>query len=183
MATEKAIGINKVDIMKERINSINSRAEVLSLSEFLNIETIENILKETQKIDFCIEAIDSLNPKTKVIKSLLKYNIPFISSMGAGGRISPFMVKEGTLNEVKTCDLAKRLKKKLKKEHINIEEIKVVYSTEKAKKPVARQTWEEGEFQRGRIRGKQGSICFVPAVFGMCMAYIAIRYITEKIDF
>ncbi len=173
IATKEKMGLKKVDVMKERILSINPSAEILTYSDFLDLHTIEKIIKETDKIDFCIEAIDSLGPKVKVIKTLLNHKIPFISSMGAGGRLNPLCVKEGLLSEVVTCNLARRLKRTLKKDGINLNNIQVIYSTEKGAMPEKKEAWEENEFQRGRIRGRQGSICFVPAVFGMTMSYIA----------
>jgi len=173
IATKEKIGLNKVDVMKERILSINPLSEILTYSDFLDVNSIEEIIRGTDKIDFCIEAIDSLGPKVKVIKTLLNHKIPFISSMGAGGRINPLCVKEGILSDVLTCNLARRLKRILKKDRINLSTIPVVYSTEKGTMPEKKEAWEENEFQRGRIRGRQGSSCFVPAVFGMTMAYIA----------
>ncbi len=173
IATKEKIGLNKVEVMKERILSINPSGEILTCSDFLDLNSIEEIINGTDKIDFCIEAIDSLGPKVKVIKSLLNHKIPFISSMGAGGRINPLCVKEGLLSEVTTCNLARRLKRILKKDGINLNNIQAVYSTEKSTMPEKKLSWEENEFQRGRIRGRQGSSCFVPAVFGMTMGYIA----------
>jgi tRNA A37 threonylcarbamoyladenosine dehydratase len=173
IATKEKIGLNKVDVMKERIESINPSSEILTGSDFLDVNSIEEIINGTDKIDFCIEAIDSLGPKMKVIKTLLNHKIPFISSMGAGGRVNPFCVKEGILSDVVTCNLARRLKRILRKDGINLNNIHVVYSTEKGTMPEKREKWEEDEFQRGRVRGRQGSSCFVPAVFGMTMAYIA----------
>ncbi len=173
IGTNENIGLNKVDVMKDRILSINPSAEILTYSDFLDVHSIKEIMRETDRIDFCIESIDSLGPKVKVIKTLLNHKIPFISSMGAGGRLNPLCVKEGILSEVVTCNLAKRLKRILKKDGINLNNIHVVYSTEKGTMPEKRKAWEENEFQRGRIRGRQGSSCFVPAVFGMTMSYIA----------
>ena len=42
-----------------------------------------------------------------------------------------------------------------------------------------KKSWEKEDYKRGRLRGKQGSFCFVPAVFGIFMAYLAIEHITK----
>ena len=168
--------------MEERIKEINPSAEIRIFNDFLSQDSIEKILdsKEVKKTDFFVEAIDSLSPKVKVIKILLEKKLPFISSMGAGGRINPLAVRTGTLEEVKNCGLARRIRKLLRREKVDIKPVKVVYSTEKGKKPQERTEWEEEDYKRGRIRGKQGSISFVPAVFGMAMAYTAFLHITEN---
>jgi len=181
-AMRKTAGMDKSEAMKERIKEINPGAKVMICNDFLHADSIEKLMEniEAWKVDFFIEAIDSLGPKVKLIKKLVERKLPFISSMGAGGRTDPFMVKPGNLDEVKNCNLAKRIKKLLKKEKIDLSSIKVVYSTETGQKPEKREEWEEGDYRRGRVRGKMGSICFVPAVFGMYMAYLAFKHITEN---
>jgi tRNA A37 threonylcarbamoyladenosine dehydratase len=178
-ATEENIGIDKATVMEKRIKSINPEAGVKSFINFLHKDTLNELLN-MEKIDFCIEAIDSYRPKISVIKILLEREIPFISSMGAGGRKNPALVKTGTLSEVKTCNLAKRIKKELRKGNLPLDKIPVVYSMEESAEPLQRNLWEEGEFQRGRVRSKLGSICFVPAVFGMLMAHRAVEYLSKS---
>lgn len=178
-ATEDNLGIYKATVMEKRIKSINPEAGIKSFINFLHKDTLTELLK-TEKIDFCIEAIDSYRPKISVIKMLYEMKVPFISSMGAGGRKNPEKVKTGNLSEVTTCNLAKRIKKELRKESLPLDEIPVVYSTEESAEPLQREQWEEGEFQRGRVRSKLGSICFVPAVFGMFMAHRAVEYLAGE---
>lgn len=177
-AMEENLGLYKATVMEKRIKSINPEAEIKSFIDFLHKDTLTELLN-MEKIDFCIEAIDSYRPKISVIKILHEMKIPFISSMGAGGRKNPCLVKTGTLSEVATCNLAKRIKKELRKGKITLEEIQVVYSMEESAPPLQRQKWEEGDFQRGRVRSKLGSTCFVPAVFGMFMAHRAVEYLSK----
>jgi tRNA A37 threonylcarbamoyladenosine dehydratase len=178
IALRENLGKPKVEVMAERIKSINPGAKIFTIFNFIDEKSLNALLHHN--IDFCLEAIDSFTLKIKAIKALLKYKIPFISSMGAGGRINPLATKSGVLSEVTTCALAARLKKALKKDGVDLGAVQVVYSLEPAVKPQPRSEWESGELARGRLRGKQGSACFVPAVFGMAMAYLAVKNLMEE---
>ena len=56
--------------MEERIKSINPLAETINFKEFIDLENMETLIKknDSDKIDFCIEAIDSPRSKSKTYK-------------------------------------------------------------------------------------------------------------------
>ncbi len=177
IADGRDIGRKKVDVMKERILSINPQANVKCYGDFLDGELFDAIINE-ENVDFCIDAIDSLNPKIQVLKRLARTKIKFISSMGAGGRLNPALVKAGRLNQVENCGLATRIRSAIKKSGIFCRKIKVVYSNEQPVRP--EKPLEEST--RGRSRGAQASCMMVPVTFGMYLAYSAVKALCDEQD-
>ena len=61
MATTKTIGQAKVDVLRERLLSINPNAEITALQQVFNEETAESF--HIGNYDYVIDAIDSLKDK------------------------------------------------------------------------------------------------------------------------
>ena len=65
MATTKTIGQAKVDVLRERLLSINPNAEITALQQVFNEETAECF--HIGNYDYVIDAIDSLKDKALLI--------------------------------------------------------------------------------------------------------------------
>ena len=76
--------LNECDVVKERILQINPNAKVKAYSLFYNKENKDIILNE--RVDYVVDAIDTISCKWELIKLCLDYDIKFISSMGMGNR-------------------------------------------------------------------------------------------------
>ncbi|MFN3660132.1 MAG: ThiF family adenylyltransferase, partial [Brevinematales bacterium] len=68
LATQKTIGKSKVVVAQERIHAINPEAEVVALEFFVDHKVVE--ILDKYPADFFIDAIDSLNPKVFLLKTL-----------------------------------------------------------------------------------------------------------------
>src|SRR5690606_18285910 len=77
----------KVDVMARRLLDINPYVKINKIDYFIRQELIPEILN--QKLDYVVDAIDSLSPKVFLIVHTLQREIPLISSMGAGGKMDP----------------------------------------------------------------------------------------------
>ncbi|CAM5196126.1 tRNA A37 threonylcarbamoyladenosine dehydratase OS=Ureibacillus acetophenoni OX=614649 GN=SAMN05877842_102311 PE=4 SV=1 [Ureibacillus acetophenoni] len=75
------IGKSKSAVMKERIADINPECEVIDMHMFYTEETYESFFE--QRIDYVIDASDTIIYKVHLMKECLKRNIKIISSMGA----------------------------------------------------------------------------------------------------
>ena len=71
------VGSNKVDVAKERILKINSKANIKPIQAFLNKDNI-SILDEF-KFDYIVDCCDTIETKILLIKYCLKNNIKIIS--------------------------------------------------------------------------------------------------------
>lgn len=112
-ALNETIGLMKTVILKQRIKSINPEANIIIHENFFTKTTFENILDN--KIDFIIDAIDSMENKCLLISEASKRNIPIITTGGAAGKIDPTQIKIDdlafTTNDVFLQIMRKRLRR------------------------------------------------------------------------
>ncbi len=174
LALRSTIGKPKAALAEERIHDINPSCHVEALEVFAAVETIDRVLDN--KPDLVIDAIDSLNPKSQVLKACYEKGIRVISSMGAATRVEPFSIKAGDLMDTKCCPLAKRLRIKLKKEGVG-RGIHCVYSDELRNLEAVdtAPAVSEDDYDRGRKRTKLGSLPTITGIFGLTVAHRAIE--------
>ncbi len=125
IALKETIGKPKVEVAKSRILSINPEAKVEIYKEFFMPETRE-ILDE--KVNYIVDAVDTITAKIELVSRAQKLNIPIISSMGTGNKLDPTKFEVADIYETSICPLAKVMRKELKSRGIN--KLKVVYSKE-----------------------------------------------------
>jgi len=161
IATHDTIGQNKVDVMKERILSINPNAEVTAYNQKID-EKIS--LEDFSNVDYVVDAVDDLRAKLMIIEWATAKNIPIISAMGTGNKLHPEMLEITDISKTEVCPMAKIIRKELRKKNIN--KLKVIYSKEQPIKKAGQTII--------------GSISFVPSVAGLMIAGEIIR--NETID-
>ena len=162
IATHGTLGQYKVDVMKERILSINPAAEVTVHKCFYLPETRAQF--DFTNYDYVVDAIDTVAGKIALVLQAEESGIPVISSMGAGNKLDPAAFQVADIYQTTVCPLAKVMRKELKKR--GVKKLKVVYSKEQ---PVAVQNDEES-LQSSPRRSIHGSIAFVPSVAGLIIA-------------
>ncbi|MBR6224050.1 MAG: tRNA threonylcarbamoyladenosine dehydratase [Lachnospiraceae bacterium] len=168
IATEDTIGKNKVDVMKERMLSINPDVNVEALTCFFLPENADDF--HFDEYDYVVDAVDTVTAKLEIIMRSKKEGVPVISAMGAGNKLDPGRMKVADIYETSVCPLAKVMRRELKKREVKA--LKVVYSDEPPVKPL-----EESKEETGR-RSLPGSTAFVPAVCGLMMAGEIIKDLT-----
>lgn len=157
------IGKPKVKEAKERILSINPHCNVKTYQTFLEEKTI-NILTEN-KIDYIVDACDSVPAKKLLIKYSLDNNIKLISSMGTANKIDPTKLTVTDIRKTSYDPLAKILRKYVNDLKTN-KKVMVVSSTEM---PVRKDCLS--------------SLVYVPATAGLlCSNYIIRDIINKKED-
>jgi tRNA A37 threonylcarbamoyladenosine dehydratase len=151
------VGKNKVDVMKERILSINPEAEVDVSTEFFmpGSKLVDNSL------DYIVDAIDTVTGKIELVCRANELNIPIISAMGTGNKLDPTKFEVTDIYKTSVCPLAKVMRKELRSR--GIQKLKVVYSKEEPIKP------NDGDYKT------PASISFVPSVAGLIIAGEVIK--------
>lgn len=162
VALNSTIGMKKVDVMKKRILDINPDCNVTSLDLFIDKNNIEQIFQ--YKIDYVIDAIDTITTKKLVIKECLNRKIKFISSMGTGNRFDPSKLEIIDIRKTSYDPIAKIIRKMVKDERIK-DKIKVVCSREI---PIKISDYTPG------------SNSFVPSTAGLLCASYVINDIIKK---
>lgn len=182
-ALQTTIGLQKIDVAKERIAQINPCIQVYTQSLFCDKETADPLF-ETH-YDYVIDAIDSVNPKVALIAAAMKHNVPLISSMGTAGRMDPTQLQCTDITEVRGCTLSRHVRKKLHKQGIRTG-FQAVWSTEPFQQtlqnsdPEMKDFQEQEFFQKGRPRAPLPTLIFVPASAGLLLASRVVQHFLEE---
>lgn len=186
-ATCDTVGEAKVELMKKRVLSINPEAEVITFRELYTAETADRMLLD--EYDYVVDAIDMVTSKIDLIKRCKERNIPIISAMGAANKMDPTQLEVTDIYKTSVCPLAKVMRHELKK--LGIKKLKVVYSKEKAIKPIEVIAPSDSNAPKipepGSTKVKRqtpGSVAFVPSVSGLIIASEVVKdiigYIPQK---
>ena len=175
MATTKTVGQVKVEVLKERLLTINPSAEITALQKIFTEESASDF--HLEDYDYIIDAIDSLKDKAALI--LLATSFPstgegrrgpkLFSSMGAALKLDPTRIQITEFWKVKGDPLARALRNRFKKEKLFPKrKFLCVYSDEllENKRPI-------DPDDRGN-----GSIVHITAIFGFMLAGLVIEDIS-----
>jgi tRNA A37 threonylcarbamoyladenosine dehydratase len=160
-------GESKANIMAERLCQINPEIQLNTIKEFISPEMVEQILLANP--DYIVDAIDSITPKLTFIKIAYDKKIPFVSSMGAGGKMDPTQLKVADISKTYNCPFAQQVRKMLKKDKI-YRGIKTVFSPEENNKESLMLT--DGSNYK---KSAYGTMSYLPATFGAVIASVVIR--------
>lgn len=153
----------KVDVCEKRIKDINPNIEVIKINEYITLENIDLLFQ--YKIDYLIDACDTINTKKELIRKCIEKNIKFISCMGTGKKLDPTKLKIVDVRKTSYDPIAKIIRNMVKKERIK-GKVMVVCSD------------EEVINKDSKIIG---SMIFVPATAGILCANYVIKDIIGEV--
>ena len=158
----------KSEVLGERLLDINPALDLTIISEYLKDERMFQVL-DGSDYSYVLDCIDTLSPKTYLIKGCYDRQIPFVSSMGAGGKVDPTLVQVTDISKTYNDHLAKYVRKRLHRMGI-YRKVKVVFSSEIADQSRVIPTPDDT-----KKKSIIGTISYMPAVFGCTCASVAIR--------
>ncbi len=159
-ALSSTIGMKKTMVAKRRIEDIDLDIKVDIFDEMLGKDNLDEFLQMSP--DWIADAIDDVSAKVMLLASCRETGQKIISSMGFANKIHPEMIEIAYLSDTSVCPLARTMRQKLRALGVATD-IPVVYSKEEAiPSPIL------------------GSVSFVPASAGLCLAGYIVRQITEK---
>ena len=150
----------KVEVMKERMLSINPECDIIIHKLFLDATNISLIDKYHP--DYIIDACDSVPTKKLLIDYSLTHDTKLISSMGTANKLDPTKLSVIDIRKTSYDPLAKILRKYVLDKHTN-KKVMVVSSTEM---PVRKDCLS--------------SLVYVPATSGLLCSNYIIRDIIKK---
>ena len=168
IATTDTIGRSKVEVMKERILSINPQAKVKTRQCFFLPEKEQEF--DFREYAYVVDAVDTVTAKISIISCAKAAGVPVISSMGTGNKLNPMELEVTDISKTSVCPLAKVMRKELKDR--GIKGVKVVYSKEQ---PIVPKVALEETDPAAKKRGTPGSTAFVPSVAGLIIASEIIK--------
>lgn len=163
----------KVDVMSSRLRDINPSVRVITLREFMMPDRMERIL--ATRYDVVVDAIDSVTPKLYLIMAALKRGYFIVSSMGAGGKRDPSMIRIADISQTQRDPLARYVRKRLKRHGI-ASGVTAVYSLE----PTDEQSimFTDGtNFKKSAF----GTVAWLPAAFGGACASVAVQHLVNGV--
>lgn len=164
IALDSTVGKLKVDVLEMRIRDINPNVEIIKIDQFIDLHNILTLFNN--KIDFFVDACDTITTKKAVIKECLDRKIDFISCMGTGNKFDPSMLEIVDIRKTINDPLARIIRKFIKDEKIN-KKVMVLSSKELPIKV------------KDRI---PGSTAFVPSCAGIMIASYIVRKFIKKND-
>ena len=170
IATHDTVGMQKVDVMEQRLHAIHPDVKIKKHTCFFLPETAGEI--DFSQYDYIVDAIDTVTGKIALVMEADKAGVPIISSMGTGNKLDPAKLAVTDIYKTKICPLAKVMRRELKKREVK--KLRVVYSEEIALKPAPAQ--EEGVTKRAI----PGSLMMVPASAGLMIASEVVRDLCKE---
>lgn len=183
LALHSTLGRPKVEVMAERLRDINPAIELASIGVFLQPDDADALIAplspgpsptrgERRRYDYVADCIDSIACKAALVAACHRQGIPVISALGAGNCLDVSRVRVAQLNQTQVCPLARELRRKLRELGAPLN-YPVVYSDELRRPPLPHQP--VGGDTPGRPRAVNGTISYLPALFGMMLAGVVIR--------
>ena len=161
IATFDTVGMDKVDVMKERILSINPDARVETHRCFYLPENAD--MFDFLQYSYVVDAIDTVTAKIELVLRAKEAGVPVISCMGTGNKLNPMQLEIADIYQTSVCPLAKVMRRELRKR--NVEKLKVLYSKEE---PIKNYLSMQG-------RAIPGSVSFVPSAAGLIIASEVVK--------
>ena len=162
IALESTIGQKKVDVLEKRLKDINPNLDVVKIDSFIGVDNIEILFKD--KLDYLVDACDSIKTKLALIDECLKRKIPFVSSMGTGNKLDPTKLDVVDIRKTVNDPLARIIRKYVKDKKIK-DKVMVLSSTE-----VPVKTGER----------TPGSTAFVPGAAGLILASFVVKNLIKE---
>ncbi len=193
LALDSTVGLPKCDVMAQRLRDINPQLDLVCIKTFLepallpdgtpiysepDQESAHNTprtLLGQYKIDFLVDAIDTLAPKLSLIRYCMDNGIPLVSSMGAGAKYDITKIRITDISKSFNCPLAYMVRKRLHRMGIR-KGFKVVFSEELP---------DDNAMIPCEDRNKKtvvGTISYLPATFGCACAQVALQSLFSTHD-
>ena len=113
-ALDNTIGESKVDVMSQRIKQINPQCQVNVIEDFVTVDNLAVLL--SNQYDYVIDAIDSVDIKTRIIAHCKRNKLPIITIGGAGGQVDPSKIAITDLSKTYQDPLLAKVKNQLRRE-------------------------------------------------------------------
>ncbi|MBN1355827.1 tRNA threonylcarbamoyladenosine dehydratase [bacterium] len=174
-AAESTLGWKKTKAAAARMKDINPGIKLELFGDFFHYDTAEKLLDPS--IDFVVDAIDAAGPKIELLAFCYRAGIPIISVMGAAYKTDLSSIRIVDIAQTQKCPLARVIRRGLHRKGIHTG-IEAIYSPEPGppvQNPADVTDPDCGTVtHRGRPRRILGSLCPVPAIFGMMAAHHVI---------
>ena len=163
VALHSTVGRQKAEVLADRLRDINPAIGLTIVNRYIRDEETYTLL-DAAAYDFVVDAIDTLSPK-----------LALVSSMGAGAKTDPTKMEIADISKTHHCPLAHMLRKRLHKLGVR-SGFKAVFSPEAMREGAMILCDEQNK------KSNVGTISYIPALFGIGCASVAIRTLIGEMD-
>lgn len=167
IALHSTVGQYKTDVAVARALDINPDVRIGAHHMFFLPENAHEV--DFGAYDYVVDAVDTVAAKMELIRRCKAAGVPMISSMGTGNKLDPTRFRVSDIEKTSICPLARTVRGLCRRE--GIKHVKVLWSSEE---PVKATVYD------GHGRHVPGSISFVPAAAGMCIAAAVIKDLLKQ---
>lgn len=171
LALHSTLGQSKVALMAARLRDIDPEIDLTLVGDFLRPDAAEGLVAD-ERYDFVADCIDSIACKAALVAACHRRGVAVISALGAGNCLDVGRVRLARLDRTQMCPLARELRRRLRELGVSMA-YPVVYSDEPRHPPLPHQP-VEGDIP-GRPRAVNGTISYLPALFGLMLAGFIVR--------
>ena len=156
------VGQYKTDAAAARAKDIDPDVKIEARHLFFMPDNASEV--DFSVYDYVVDAIDTVAAKMELIRRCKAAGVPIICSLGTGNKLNPMGFRVSDIEKTSVCPLARTIRGLCRKE--GIKKVKVVWSAEQPIKVTLPE--EHG-------RHAPGSISFVPAAAGLCIAAEVVK--------
>lgn len=180
VATTQTVGRPKVEVLRERLLSINPEAEIVAHHALYTPENAASYALEGYH--YVVDAIDSLENKAHLLQYAASTSAVVVSSMGAALKLDPTRISVAEFWKVRGCPLAAALRRRFKRDGVRLRrKVKCVYSEELLQNAGAASADEAPEVFGGSVKARtNGSLAHIVAIFGFTLAGLVVQDIWKK---
>ncbi|WP_044556557.1 tRNA cyclic N6-threonylcarbamoyladenosine(37) synthase TcdA [Shewanella piezotolerans] len=119
-ALKETIGESKVEVMAQRLKQINPECTVNEIEDFITVDNLAAYFqgkKAGGDLDYVVDCIDAVKPKTALIAWCKRQKLPIITVGGAGGQSDPTQVQVTDLAKTYQDPLLAKVRNLLRREY------------------------------------------------------------------
>ena len=155
-ALRSTVGEYKAEVLARRFADINPAGEFVAVPRFVSPDDVAELLASAE-FDGAVDAIDDVPAKVAFLVGCVRRGLPVVSSMGAGNKLDPALVRTSDISKTHGCPLARAVRKRLREAGIT-RGVTAVFSPEVVE--------TEGAF---------GTVSYMTAAFGVHCAAALLR--------
>lgn len=180
VATTQTVGRAKVEVLRERLLSINPEAEIVAHHALYTPENADSYALASYH--YVVDAIDSLENKAHLLLAATGTPATVVSSMGAALKMDPTRISVAEFWKVRGCPLAAALRRRFKRDGARPRrKIKCVYSEELLANGGTPSGDEAPEVHGGSVKVRtNGTVAHTVAIFGFTLAGLVVQDIWKK---
>lgn len=179
MATTLTVGQYKVDVLRERLLTINPEADIVAMRDVYTPETAP--LFHLDQYDYIIDCIDSLKDKINLlVEATRQPRAKVFSSMGAALKLDPTRIEVAEFWKVKGCPLGAAMRSRMRKEKLFLKKkVMCVYSEELLKNQGKAKPDDKSPAIFHKV-STNGSLSHITGIYGFTLAGLVIQHIYNR---